>query len=81
MICSESTLDSEIKFISETLCNNGFLLSVVETVIANEIIEFGKIKQGSVQKRPVYLRHPRLSGISEIFAKQISQTTEVLFII
>ena len=44
MICSESTLDADIKFISETLCNNGFPLSVAQTVIANKITEFNKIK-------------------------------------
>ena len=52
MICSESTLDSEI---SETLANNGFPLSVIQTVIANKITEFNKPKQASVQKCPVYL--------------------------
>ena len=40
MICSESTFDLEIKFISETLCNNGFLLNVVQTVITDKITEF-----------------------------------------
>ena len=44
MICSESTLDSEIKFISEILANNGFPLSVIQIVIANKITEFNKIK-------------------------------------
>ena len=76
MICSESILDSEIKFISETPCNNGFPLSVVQSFIAYEITEFNKIKQVSVQKCPVYLRLPWLGGICERFTKQITQTVQ-----
>ena len=56
MICSESKRDVEIKFISETLCNNGFRLRVLQTVIANKITEFNKIKHVSVQECPVYSR-------------------------
>ena len=74
MICFESSFDSEIKFISKTLANKGFPLSVIQTVIAYKISEFKKIKQASLQKCPVYLCLPRLGGISEIFAKQITQT-------
>ena len=72
IICSESTLDSEIKFISETLANNGFPLSVIQTFIVNKITEFIKPKQASVQKCPVYLCLPWLDGIS----KQITQTIQ-----
>ena len=50
MIYSECTLDAEIKLISETLCNNSFPLSVVQTDITNKITEFNKIKLSSVQK-------------------------------
>ena len=76
MICSESALDSEIKFISETLFNNSFPLSVVQTVIADKITEFNQIKQASVQKCPAYLCLPWLGGISDRFAKQIPQTVQ-----
>ena len=79
MICFESSPDTEIKFISETLCNNDFPLNVVQTVITNKKTEFYEIKQESVQKCTVYLLLLCLSGISERFGKQISQTTEVLF--
>ena len=75
MICSELTLNAEIKFISESLCNNGFPLSVVQTVINNEIMKFYKIKQASVQKCPVYLHLPWLCGISE----QISQSVQMCY--
>ena len=44
MTCSESTLDTEIKFISTILYNNGFPLNVVQTVINNKITDFDKIK-------------------------------------
>ena len=74
MICSESTLDAEIKFISMILCNNSLPLNVVQTVITNKITEFNKIKQASVQKYPVYLCLLWLGRISDRFAKQISQT-------
>ena len=74
MICFESILDAEIKFIFMTLCNNDFLLNLVQMIIADEITEFNKIKQASVQKCPIYLRPPRLDGIIERFGKQISQT-------
>ena len=69
MICSESTLDAEIKFISTTLCNNSFPLNVVQTIITNKITEFNKIKQAPVQKCPGYLGLPWLGGISQRFAK------------
>ena len=74
MICSESKLDAEIKFISTTLFNNCFPLNVVRIVINNEITDFNKIKEVSVQRRPVYLRLPWLCRISDRFAKQIFQT-------
>ena len=35
MISSESTLDAETKFIFKTVCNNGFLLNVVQRLITN----------------------------------------------
>ena len=75
-VCSESTFESEIKFVSKTLCNYNFLLSVVQTIIGNRITEFIKIKQVSVQKYPVYLCLLRLGGIRERFAKQITQTAQ-----
>ena len=71
MICSESTL-AELKFISETHWNNGFPLSVVQTIITKKIAKFNKIKQASVQKCPVYLHLPWLSGIYERSAKKIT---------
>ena len=76
MICSKSTLDSVIKFIPDNLCNNGFPLRVLQTVITNKITEINKIKQESVQKYSMYLRLPWLGGISERFAKQISQNVQ-----
>ena len=48
MIIFESTINAEIKFIFETLCNNGFQLNVVQIVITNKITEFNQIKQESV---------------------------------
>ena len=48
MICSESTIDVEIKFLR--LIATSFQLSVVQTVITNRITKFNKIKQASVQK-------------------------------
>ena len=74
--CSESTLNSEINFISEILVNGDFLLNVVQTVNANKITKFNKIQQASVQKCPVYLRFPRLSVFSVRFTKQIAQTVQ-----
>ena len=46
MICPESTL----KFISKTFDNNGFLLSVIQTVIIYKITEFNKPKPVSGKK-------------------------------
>ena len=60
IICSESKLDDEIKCFSTTLCNNRFLLNVVQTIIIK------KIKLASVERCPVCLRLPRLSGISDL---------------
>ena len=76
MIWSESTLDTEIKFISETLCNNGFPFSIVQTVIINKTTEFNKIKLVSTQKCPFYLHLHCLGGISERLAKQITQNVQ-----
>ena len=73
MICFESKLDDEIKFICMTHYKNGFPLNVVQTVIKNEMLEFDIIKLTLVQRCLVYLRLPWLGGISDRFAKQISQ--------
>ena len=60
MFYNKIKIDAEIKFISTTLCNNGFPLNVVQTVT-----DFNKIKQVSAQRCPVYLHLPWLGGISE----------------
>ena len=64
MICLESTLDPQIKFIPTTLCNNGFPLNVVQIIINNKITDFNKIKQTSAQRCSVYLRLSWLGGIT-----------------
>ena len=72
MICSESKLDNGVKFISETLCNNGFPDNIVWSVIRDKISDFRKIKPDSVQRCPVYLRLPLVGDVSDRFASQIS---------
>ena len=72
MICSESKLDCEVSFITETLCNNGFSEDSVRSVIRDKIAHFHKTKVASVQKCPVYIRLPWLGDISDRFANQIS---------
>ena len=43
MICSESALDAEIKFIAEDFANTVFLLNaVVQAIITSGICEFKK---------------------------------------
>ena len=69
MICSESKLDDEVKFITQTLCNNGFPEAIVWSVIRDKISDFSKIKPDSVLRCPVYLRLPWLS---DKFTNQIS---------
>ena len=78
MISSNFKLDNEIKFISMTLCNNGFPLNIVQTVIDNKITDFNKIKPESVQRRPVYLHLPWMvgGGVNDRFAKQISKAVQ-----
>ena len=51
-------------------------LNVVLTVITNKMTDFNKIKHALVQKCPVYLQHLWLGGISERFAKWISQIVQ-----
>ena len=75
MIDSKSTFDSEIKF----LCNYGFPLSVIQTVIANKIIKFNKIKRSSVQNCPVCLRLPWLGGIRDLLSKSHILYRDVIF--
>ena len=72
IICSESKLDGEVGFITETLCNNGFPEDIVRSVIRDEIAHFHKIKVTSAQICPVSLRLPWLGEISDQFANQIS---------
>ena len=72
MICSESKLDNEVKFITGILCNNGFPKDIVWSVIRDKISHFSKIKPDSVQRCPVYLRLPWLGDTSDKFANQIS---------
>ena len=72
MICLESKLDDEIKFITGTLCNNGFTEDIVRSVIWDKISDFSKIKPNSVQRCPVYLRLPWFGDVSDRFASQIS---------
>ena len=76
MICSDSKLDEEIKFISATLCNNGFPLDIVKSVIHHKIADFNKIKPAMVEKCPVYLRLPWLGDISDSFSRQISRSVQ-----
>ena len=72
MIYTESKLDGEIDFITETLCNNSFPEDIVRSVIGDKIAHFHKTKVASAQRCPVYLRLPRLGEISDRFADQIS---------
>lgn len=44
MVCSQEFLDSEISFITRTLCDNGYPPSVVNSVIHDKIADFRKIK-------------------------------------
>ena len=71
MTCSESKLDCEVRFITETLCNNGFPEDV-RSIIMDKIAHFYKTKVAPAQKCPVYLRPPWLGDISDRFAHQIS---------
>ena len=71
MICSESKLDAEVKFISTILCNISFTLNTVQRGITNKIIHFNKIKQAALQKGLVYLSISRLDGISERFSQTV----------
>ena len=72
MICSESKLDDEVKFITETLSNNGFPEDIVRSIIRDKIADFSKIKADSVQRCPVYLSLPWLGELRDRFASQIS---------
>ena len=72
MICFESKLDNQVKFISGTFCNNGFPEYIVRWVIRDKISDFSKIKPVSVQRWLVYLRLPWLGDIRDKFANQIS---------
>lgn len=56
MICSQTMLDDEMKFITRTLCNNAYSLDIVQSVISNKISDFNKMKPASVQRCPIYLR-------------------------
>ena len=71
MIFSESKLDDEVEFITETLCNNGFPEDIVRSVIRDKISDFSKIKPDSVQRCPAYLRLFWLD-VSDRFGNQIS---------
>ena len=72
MICSEWKLNGEVRFIIETLCNNGFPEDIVRSIIRDKIAHFPKTKVDSAQKCSVYLRLPWLGDISYHFANQIS---------
>ena len=48
----------------------------MQSIIKNKIIDFNKIKLASVQRCPVYLCVPCLGGVSDRFAKQISQAVQ-----
>ena len=71
MLCSESKLDGEIDFITEILCNNGFPVDIVRSVIEDKIAHFHKTKVVSAHRCPVYLRLPWLGEISDRFADRI----------
>ena len=72
MICSESKLDGEVSFITETLFNNSFPEDIVRSLIRDKIVHFHKTKVASAQKCPIYLRLHWLGDISDCFAYQIS---------
>ena len=74
MICSDSTFDEKIKFITRILGNNGYTLDLIQSVIRTKIFNFNKITLVSAQRYPVYL--PWLSNISDRFAKRISSIVQ-----
>ena len=78
MICSESKLDNEVKFITGTHCNNGFPEDSVRSVIRDKISDFSKIGPDSVHRCPVYLRLPWLCDFSDRYASQICKQRECL---
>ena len=56
MICFESKLDCKVRFVTESLCNNGFREAIVRSVIGDKIAHFHKTKVASAHKCPIYLR-------------------------
>ena len=72
MICSESKLDGKVCFITETLCNNGFLVDIVRSIIGDKIAYIHKTKVKLARRCPVYLRLYWLGRISDRFADLIS---------
>jgi len=72
MICSESTLDSEISKLHEIFIKNGYPENIVKKTIDTKMKSFASSKMFGPHKSPVYIKLPYIGVRSEVFAKQIS---------
>ena len=69
MIWSEYTLDSEIMFISDILCHNGFPLSVVQTVVTKKKLNLTKLNKHqykSAQFIYIFLGRANLTNCTKV---------------
>ena len=72
MISSKCFLGDEIKFIKSTLSKNGYLLSVLDSVVNDVMIKFDRASRCTVNRCPVYLRLPYIGSRGERLAKSIT---------
>ena len=64
IICSKSTLQSELSNIRSILINNGYSEAEINAVITKKINQFHRPTQLGPKKCPVYLHLPWLGNIS-----------------
>ena len=72
MISSKCFLGDEIKFIESTLSKNGYPLFVLDSVVNDVMIKFGRVSRCTVNRCPVYLRLPYIGTRGERLTKSIT---------
>ena len=71
VICSKSTLQSELSNIRSIIINNGYPEAVINTVITKKINQLRRPTQLGPKKCPVYLHLPWLGNVSIRYEMQI----------
>ena len=79
MICSKTTLGSELDRVQQLLIENGYPDDVHISCIQQNLASFAAEKPCGPEKCPVYIKLPRIDNVSSKFENQIKKAITSCF--